>query len=292
MYRTALCYHPQGAATLYELSTTVLKIVPFANLEESNQLLFKSIHGEESVIITSETIFHPQGGGQPSDTGLMRMQTNNSNFDVSAVRHDIIDKGKVLHLGRFTTEEKFAEGDIITQTISKDKRLYHSKLHTAGHIVGLSVRDLLSKEIPNFAELKASHFPGSASCDFQGSIGKALESSDLFQLCEAHFPLTNQLDGKHKAAIQAKVDEYCAKELPVEVDWWEEKNFLENKEEAPDSSPLLPGDTKFRVVKIVGGGAYPCGGTHVANTSKCGKITVRKIVRSKGTSRVSYSVEE
>ncbi|KAF3932579.1 hypothetical protein ABW20_dc0106801 [Dactylellina cionopaga] len=269
MYRTALCYHPQGAATLHELSTKVLKIIPFANLEEPNQSLFKSASGEESVVITSETIFHPQGGGQPSDTGIMRMQTKDSNIDISAVRYDITNKGKVLHLGRFTTEEKFAEGDEVKQSINQDKRLYYSKLHTAGHILGIAVRDLLSKEIPNFFEEKASHFPDSASCDFRGSI-----------------------DGKYKAAIQAKVGEYCAKSLPVEVDWWEEKDFLENNQEAPDPSFLLSGDTKFRVIKIVGGGAYPCGGTHVADTSKCGKITVRKISRSKGTSRVSYSVEE
>ncbi|KAK6533773.1 hypothetical protein TWF694_002703 [Orbilia ellipsospora] len=269
MSRTVLCYHPQGAATLHELSTTVLNIVPFTNLEESNQALFKSASGEESVVITLDTIFHPQGGGQPSDTGIMRMQTNNSNFEISAVRHDSIDKGRVLHFGHFTTDEKFAEGDSVTQTIDHDQRLYFSKYHTAGHILGLAVRDLLSKEIPNFSEKKASHFPGSASCEFEGSI-----------------------DGKHKAAIQAKVDEYCAKALPVEVDWWEETDFAENNEEAPDPSYLLPGDTKFRVIKIVGGGAYPCGGTHVADTSKCGKITVRKIVRSKGASKVSYSVED
>ncbi|KAK6511887.1 hypothetical protein TWF481_000791 [Arthrobotrys musiformis] len=269
MYRTSLCYHPQGAATLYELSTKVLKIIPFASLEEQNQSLFKFASGEESVVVTSETIFHPQGGGQPSDTGVMRMQTKDSTIEVSAVRYDLIDKGRVLHLGQFTTESKFAEGDEVKQSIDVGKRLYYSKLHTAGHILGLAVRDLLGKEIPNFSEGKASHFPDSASCDFGGSI-----------------------EGKYKAAIQAKVDEYCARALPVEVDWWEEKDFVENSEEAPDASFLLPGDTKFRVIKIVGGGAYPCGGTHVADTSKCGKITVRKISRSKGTSRVSYSVEE
>jgi Ser-tRNA(Ala) deacylase AlaX len=44
------------------------------------------------------------------------------------------------------------------------------------------------------------------------------------------------------------------------------------------------------VVEMEGLGSYPCGGTHVTDCSKVGKIEVKKITRSKGVSRVSYRV--
>jgi len=47
---------------------------------------------------------------------------------------------------------------------------------------------------------------------------------------------------------------------------------------------------KWRVVEIVGAEVYPCGGTHVDTTKACGETKVKKISRSKGTSRVSYVV--
>lgn len=41
---------------------------------------------------------------------------------------------------------------------------------------------------------------------------------------------------------------------------------------------------------IVGAEAYPYGGTHVPDTSKAGKVTIKKISRSKRNSKVSYVV--
>ncbi|KAK4615799.1 hypothetical protein CLAFUW4_10550 [Fulvia fulva] len=81
--------------------------------------------------------------------------------------------------------------------------------------------------------------------------------------------------------------------MPVEIDWWTAEDFKANGLErlTPDPSFLMGGETEFRVVKIVGAEVYPCGGTHVGSTKLCGKTTVRKIGRSKGTSRVSYVVE-
>lgn len=128
------------------------------------------------------------------------------------------------------------------------------------------MRHLLEREIPDFDELKASHFPDSAACEFKGLI-----------------------DGKHKAAIQARVDEYIAKDMPVEVEFWDYEEFEKNGVPPPDRT-LAPEGEKFRVVRIRGCEVYPCGGTHVESTAKCGKTTVKKVSRSKGTSRVSYAV--
>ncbi len=245
---------------------------PFSALEEANKLLFKEGTDEDHVVVTRETIFHPQGGGQPSDTGSIALASaaETPAFAVTAARMDAVQDGQVLHFGRFAAgAAPFQAGDEVQQAIDVDKRLLYSRLHTAGHVLGAAVRHLLEKEVEGFDELKASHFPNSAACEFQGSI-----------------------EGKWKAPIQDKVDAYVAQAMPVEIEWWDEDDFKSRGLERliPDRSLVAPGE-KFRVVNIVGAEVYPCGGTHVDTTDLCGKTEVKKISRSKGQSRVSYTVK-
>ncbi|EXJ68260.1 alanyl-tRNA synthetase [Cladophialophora psammophila CBS 110553] len=271
--RTVLAY--QHNAKLYTLSTLITSITPFHQLAEASRQLFKTAPDEGSLVVTTaETIFHPQGGGQPSDTGSITSPSDDgARFDVSAVRMDVVNDGVVLHLGRFADPAKtFVAGAPATQAIDVDKRLLYSRLHTAGHVLGAAVRHLLEHEIAGFDELKASHFPDSAACEFQGLI-----------------------EGKWKEPIQKRVDDYVARAMPVEIEFWDESDFrregLERLIPRDDEGVKLPGPgEKFRVVRIVGAEAYPCGGTHVDTTGLCGNVGVKKISRNKGTSRVSYNV--
>ncbi|KAJ8113767.1 hypothetical protein ONZ43_g5078 [Nemania bipapillata] len=266
MQRTYLAF--QHNAKLHSLQTVVRAVRSVASLEEANKGLFKGASDEDHVVVTEQTIFHPQGGGQPSDVGTIRASSGAS-FDVSAVRMNQVTEGEVLHLGRFTdVSPHFKPGDLVTQTIDSEKRLLYSRYHTAGHVLGAAVRHLLENEVANFDELKASHFPDSASCEFQGLI-----------------------EGKWKESIQARVDAYIDKDMPVEIDFWDENDFKANGLERliPDRKAMgMADDEKFRVVKIKGAEVYPCGGTHVDSTQLCGKTNVKKISRSKGMSRVSY----
>lgn len=249
------------------METVVKAVKPITSLEEANQALLKQASDADYVVITHSTVFHPKGGGQPSDIGFMSSST--CKFNVGSTLMDAVTNGQVLHFGRFDPGARpFEEGETVEQTIDSEKRLLYSRLHTAGHVLGSAVRHLLEKEIPGFDELKASHFPDSAACEFQGLI-----------------------EGKWKEPIQKKVDEYVEKAMPVEIDWWDEEDFKKNGLEKliPDRSLVSPGE-KFRVVKIIGAEVYPCGGTHVDTTDLCGKTNVRKISRSKGTSRVSYNI--
>lgn len=287
--RTYLAFHHN--AKLYKLPTLVTAVYSFSSLEEPNRLLFKGIASGSSssdadhaqVVVTEKTIFHPQGGGQPSDVGTITSTSTDSSptittFDVQAVRMDAVHDGRVLHFGRFITDDDgsssggsktFEPGQAVEQAIDVDKRHLYSRLHTAGHVLGAAVRHLCMSEVEGFDELKASHFPDSAACEFAGLI-----------------------EGKWKEPIQKKVDEYIAAKMPVEIDWWDEEDFKRHGLERliPDRS-LAPGPgEKFRVVNIVGAEVYPCGGTHVDTTDLCGETKVKKISRSKGQSRVSYTV--
>ncbi|KAJ6445257.1 threonyl/alanyl tRNA synthetase [Purpureocillium lavendulum] len=283
--RTRLAFQYDGK--LLRLETTVHSIRPFSALEDANQGLFKQASADEDhVVVTRETAFHPQGGGQPSDEGTLAVvppagagadaaAARAPVFRVRAVRMDAVHDGQVLHLGRFIDVDgaeqpaSLVAGAAVEQVVDHEKRLLYSRLHTAGHVLGSAVRSLLEAEVPGFDELKASHFPDSAACEFRGSI-----------------------EGKWKEPIQAKVDEYLRRAMPVEIDFWTEDDFRREGLERliPDRSLLPPGEDRFRVVRIVGAEVYPCGGTHVDTTDQCGPTTVRKISRAKGISRVSYAV--
>lgn len=267
--RTFLAF--QHSAKLLNLQTVVTAVRPLATVEEANRNLFKQGGDDDVIVVTEKTIFHPQGGGQPSDVGSMKAveaRSGAGSFEVMAVRMDAVHNGQVLHLGRFGDGSRFRAGDIVEQAVDPEKRLLYSRLHTAGHVLGAAVKNLLHREVEGFEELKASHFPDSAACEFQGLI-----------------------EEKWKEPIQKKVDEFIAAGMPVEVEWWDEEDFRKRDMERliPDRTLVPPGE-KFRVVNIVGAEVYPCGGTHVDTTDLCGETKVKKISRSKGTSRVSYTV--
>src|SRR5690606_33687789 len=122
-------------------------------------------------------------------------------------------------------------GDRVTQRVDAERRLLYSRYHTAGHVLGAAVRHLVEKEVEGFDETKASHFPDSAACEFRGLI-----------------------EARWKDAIQARVDEYVDRDMPVEIEWWDEDDFRAHGMERliPDRAAMgLADDEKFRVVRIV-----------------------------------------
>ena len=287
MPTTYLAYHHDSNLHTYQTTTT--SSTPFADLPEPTRALFKDGTHEHHVVITAGTIFHPQGGGQPSDTGTMESlpssasstaSTPNTKFTVLTARKT---NNQVLHLGVFhPPSAAFHPDEPIRQTIDPARRLLHSRLHTAGHVLGGAVRQLLEDKIEGFDELKASHFPGSAACEFRGAI-----------------------PGEWTGGIQERVREIVEGQVAVRVEWWGvgefEKRGLERllggvagEGEGGDGAngeEKEGQEKKLRVVVIDGVEAYPCGGTHVETTDLCGEVLVKKIVRKSGVSKVSYSVD-
>lgn len=258
----------QYEGQLLELTTQVVSVTAFAELPEAEQVLFKQqlpSAATASVVVTSETIFYPQGGGQPSDVGTMNSASGASSFKVQNVRN--APQKRTLHLGTFDEgSDPFIAGERVTQCIDGAKRLLYSRLHTAGHILGLAVNELGSL-IPDVVDTKAQHYPDAAYVEFRGLI-----------------------DGKHKDAIQEKTDELVSRKLPVKLHWLDIEE-LHKKCAAVLDGFTLPEGEKARAVEIEGVGAYPCGGTHVENSSGVGKIIVGKIKRAKEMTKISYTVE-
>ena len=267
---TKLVYQHDGEQLLH--TTKVLSIVPVSSLAKLDQSLVKDSSDIEHAVITDSTIFHVQGGGQPSDTGIMTPDVTakaDSIFEVKSVRHPA-QGSQILHLGRFVPEgaTRLVAGEEVQQHVEAEKRNLYSRLHTAGHILGLAINALCRDGVlPQLTESKASHYPDSAAVEFGGII-----------------------DGKHKDAIQAKTDEFVRSARPVKIHRWSMEELLEKCTGVAEGFELPEGEVLGRVVEMEGLGSYPCGGTHVRDCSQVGKIEVKKISRSKGTSRVSYKV--
>lgn len=232
-------------ASLRTLTTQITSCQQHSTLPESEKSLYKNATPEDIAITTSQTILYPQGGGQPSDTGVIAPLNKESIFTVFHVRKT--PDGRILHFGRPASPHPstaFTVGQTVTQKVDHAKRNYHSRLHTGGHIVGLAM-ELLR---PDMKKIKANHFPGEACMEYEG----LLYSDD-------------------KPEIQAKVDELVERDLPILISWVENGAELQGRAARRDGPA--------RVASIGGLDRNPCGGTHVSTTGLVGSISIRKISR-------------
>ena len=260
--------------TLRDLLTRITSIRPFSAIPPEEQALFKTATEKTRVLETTETVFYVQGGGQPFDTGYIVSTGDGEKekrFHVESVRYGV--EGRVLHFGHFSEDagEMFQEGEMVQQRVDGARRDLNSRIHTAGHIVGLAVRRLAEK-MPDLevTEFKAQHYPDASFVDFKGII-----------------------DSKFKDAIQSQATQYVSSALPVKMYWHRPEELKENGVITAEGMPIVAGaDGKVRVVDIVSAGAYPCGGTHVPDSSYVGSIVIRSIKSKKGVSKVSYAIAE
>lgn len=103
-------------------------------------------------IILDQTIFYPEGGGQPSDKGLL------GEVMVSQVR---IAEGEIIHQVNGALEINSA----VTEKIDWDWRYKYMKIHTAGHLL----HDVLMSIFPELVPLKGSHGK-KPFIEYQGNI--------------------------------------------------------------------------------------------------------------------------
>ena len=82
-----------------------------------------------SGIILDQTIFYPQGGGQPCDHGYLVVDTQK--IAVISVR---FDSGLVYHFTKETSTD-VAVGAQVELHVDQGRRELNSKIHTGGHLI-------------------------------------------------------------------------------------------------------------------------------------------------------------
>lgn len=106
--------------------------------------------GEDGYVIElDETLFHPQGGGQPSDGGTI---------DGVPVQRVFADGDTVWH----RTATPVAPGPV-TLSVDGELRHLHARWHSAGHLIGCA------GETFGWQPVKAHHWPGEGRITFSGN---------------------------------------------------------------------------------------------------------------------------
>ena len=131
---------------------------------------------DKTIVVLDQTVFYPQGGGQPYDTGVI--VSGDKTFNVSEVR--AVD-GIVNHIGSFQ-DTPFNIGDAVICKIDSTKRNFNSRIHSAGHLVDMALKKLDIDWKPG----KGYHFPNGPYVEYSGSAnGVDLEKlkKDLETVC-------------------------------------------------------------------------------------------------------------
>lgn len=238
--------------------TELLYLENFNQLQAEAKVAEVLKDAERDVVILDETIFYPQGGGQPYDQGAI--ESPSGKFLVEEVR--FVD-GAVRHVGTFQSGS-FSVGDIVRCSVNGERRKLHARIHSAGHLVDKAVAELDLGWKPG----KGYHFPNGPYDEYEGS----LESLDK---------------EKVKADIEAKCNEYIQKGGKTEVLFMSREEMAKVCHYVPDFSQEKGSQARI----VVHQGFYmPCGGTPVTDLSEIGSMTIRKIKQEGKNIRIGYDV--
>lgn len=236
------------------------RLLYLENMQEltCNAVVTDIVHeNDKTVLILDQTIFYPQGGGQPYDTGTI--WNASGKFLVTEVR--FVD-GIVKHIGSFEHGD-FTIGQSVKCIVDQERRLLHSRLHSAGHVVDMAVAQLNLDWVPG----KGFHFPEGPYVEYQGS-----------------------LEGVDKEQLQKDMERICkeiiAQNAPTTLMFIEKEAMSSVCRNVPSN---LPENKPARVV-LYGSFGVPCGGTHVAQTGDIQNMNIRKIKLEKGAIRIAYNV--
>lgn len=206
---------------------------------------------DDESIVLDRTVFYPQGGGQPGDTGSIAWDDGSTAVidtrygDAGAIRH-IVTPGSA----------RPAVGSTVRATIDWERRYRHMRMHTALHLLGSVLRYGVTG----------------------GNIG-----SDRSRL---DFDMEETVDREAvSAAIQALVDANHEVRCRLITD-----AELEAQPELVRTMSVQPpkGAGLVRLLEIGDVDLQPCGGTHLKTTREVGRVTVTKVEKKGKRNRRVY----
>ena len=212
------------------------------------------------------TAFYPEGGGQPSDTGMLIRESDSAEFRVlyigkfeGDISHEI-DPEMTSQANKLSACLK--AGDKIKVLIDWDRRYKHMRMHTATHIIA------------NVIEQEAgAQITGNQLGLDQSRVDFSLEAFD-----------------REKFAEYEKIaNDIIARNSPVNL-------YLISRKEAEAKLSRLTTLAKgfsddikeVRLVEIEGITIEACGGTHVKNTSEIKGLKITKLQNKGKSNRRMY----
>lgn len=200
--------------------------------------------GPEGIVL-DRTVFYPMGGGQPGDSGELRLA------DGRTLRIADTRKGEtgILHIPENPEDAAhLTPGDSVTAVLDWERRHRHMRMHTALHLMCASV-------------------PG----DVTGGQVAADKGRLDFDLPDVSFT---------KEELADRLNALIAADHPVSARWITDAEMAAQPDLVRTLSVKPPmGAGTVRLISVAADTVdlQPCGGTHVARTGEIGPLTVAKI---------------
>jgi alanyl-tRNA synthetase len=216
-------------------------------LLKDNKEVKKLDKDDEGVIITNQTTFYGESGGQVGDTGII--SNDNFQFNVTDVQKKLGDL--FVHYGK-VTKGSIKINDSIELKIDFERRDNIRAYHSVTHLLHESLRRVLGKHVTQKGSLVDSE-----RLRFDFSHMKPISSEEI-----------NKIEANVNAIIESKS---------------EVKTRIMTPKEAVDNGALaLFGEKYGDEVRVLSMGdendnyfsTELCGGTHVKNTGDIGKFKI------------------
>ncbi|MFJ9411257.1 alanyl-tRNA synthetase [Streptomyces sp. NPDC101393] len=154
----------------------------------------------------ADNIFHPQGGGQPSDRGWVN--------DIPATPVRDPDSGWAyvdLAPASENDERAFSAGQMVTATIDAEQRRLHAALHSAGHLVDALIRPFGVRHVGS------NHFPGQARVEYElegaevdkEQLADSLQEGVVKAIAQGLPISSGERDGRRTITIEGLATEFC-----------------------------------------------------------------------------------
>ncbi|MHC3436610.1 alanine--tRNA ligase [Natrialbaceae archaeon A-gly3] len=215
-------------------------------------------HEDGYDVVLDQTMFYPEGGGQPADTGTL--STDESTVTVTDVQ---IEDGVILH----RTDEKLGKGEFVNGQIDADRRRQLMRHHTATHIVIHAARQVLGEHIR------------------QAGAQKGVDSSRIDM---RHY---ERISREQIREIEMVANEIVMDNTAVSQEW-PHRNEAEEEYGFDLYQGGIPPGTHIRLIHVEED-TQACGGTHVARTGDVGAIKILSTERVQdGVERITFAAGE
>ncbi len=216
-------------------------------------------------VILDQTLFYPEGGGQPSDTGFLKL----NGIDYRVTHAEKVDD-IVLHHIDSEKISKFEEaiGKQIEGTIDWQRRIALAQNHTATHLIVSAARNILGDHI------------------WQVGAQKGIKKS---RIDLSHY---KRISTSEANQIEKLANHYVRMNSKLKVNWMNRNQAEKKYGFILYQGGVVPG-SKIRIIEIPQVDVQACAGTHVSRTGDIGLIKINKTERIQdGVERLEFSAGE
>jgi misacylated tRNA(Ala) deacylase len=193
-------------------------------------------------VVLDRTLFYPEGGGQPGDTGLLTLPDGREIKITDTKKGETT--GSVAHVLE-DTALALEPGTRLAGRIDWHRRHRLMRMHTCLHLLSAVI---------------IAPVTGGAVGDGYGRLD---------------FDLPESPD---QAEVQEKLNVLIKRDAPVSFRWITDGELDAQPELVKTLSVQPPrGAGKVRLVQVEGIDLQPCGGTHVARIGEIGEVVISKV---------------